>query len=176
MEFMNEPVSIDNIPRVEDVSLKPIEKKYLSVLRLEWLTVTIICFAGATGLIWSIRKLQQPLIIEITAAVLVLFSALYFIIQERSFQFKAYAIRERDIVYRKGWIIRSVSVCPFNRVQHSAVTAGPYERKYGLATIVLYTAGTSDADLRVRGLREEEAHSLKEWITKKISNEEQPGV
>ncbi len=87
---------------------------------------------------------------------------------------KAYAIREKDVIYRSGWIIQSTHTCPFNRIQHSAVTIGPFEKRFGLASLVLYTAGSNEADLRIRGLQEATAWTLKNGSPKKIADE--PGT
>ncbi|WP_350340360.1 PH domain-containing protein [Paraflavitalea speifideaquila] len=58
----------------------------------------------------------------------VLITAAWYWLQEKAFSNKAYAIREKDVIYRSGWIIQSTHTCPFNRIQHSAVTIGPFEK------------------------------------------------
>jgi membrane protein YdbS with pleckstrin-like domain len=37
-------------------------------------------------------------------------------------------------------------------VQHSDVSQGPLERRYGLGTLVVYTAGTSHSKVNLSGL------------------------
>lgn len=83
----------------------------------------------------------------------------------------AYAVREKDILFRSGWIVRKIRTCPFNRIQHSSISSGPLERRYGLSTLILYTAGTDDSDVRIAGLPGTEAVTLKEWINKKVTDE-----
>jgi membrane protein YdbS with pleckstrin-like domain len=91
-----------------------------------------------------------------------------------SFKRKAYAIREKDVLYRTGFIIRTLHVCPFNRIQHCSVHAGPIERQYGLASISLFTSGSEGSDLRIPGLTEGTAANIREFIMQKIRTDEQP--
>ena len=52
----------------------------------------------------------------------------------------------------RGLIFRSDTVVPFGRVQHIDVHQGPIERAYGLATLVLHTAGNHNASVSLPGL------------------------
>lgn len=174
MDFLNNQLPIDSLPRVENTNLVPIESAYRKVLRWEWAISIMVLALIATALINFMPSLQHSVQITLTLLAWVLLAGGWFFIQEKSFSVKAYAIRERDVIYRSGWIIQHTHTCPFNRIQHSAVTIGPLEKQFGLASLVLYTAGSNEADLRIRGLKEATAWDLKEWITQKIANE--PGA
>ena len=78
-------------------------------------------------------------------------------------------VREHDVVYQKGWLLRTLKVCPFNRIQNCTVQTGPLERRWGLASLTLYTAGTGGADLRIPGLTHEEATTLQQAILTRIN-------
>lgn len=174
MHFLNDPVNVDLLPKMEDTELKPINRSYLTVLRIELFITSFIVAVIAAGCLYFISNLHKPVwILGIPSAWLVLMVGQY-IVQQRSFAITAYAVRDKDIIYRSGWIFRSVHICPFNRIQHSSVDAGPIERKFKLATLVLYTAGANDSDLRIHGLHLEQALTLKEWINKKVTDEEIP--
>lgn len=174
MELMNDQVHIENLPRVENVALMPIEPSYLKVLRWEWLILSVLLGVVVAVLLYFIKPLHQVKWISMLIGAWVLITTAWYWLQGKSFSTKAYAIREKDVIYRNGWIIQSTHTCPFNRIQHSAVTIGPLENRFGLASLVLYTAGSNEADLRIRGLQEATAWTLKEWITKKIADE--PGT
>ncbi len=176
MELLNDQVHIENLPRVENASLTPIEPSYRKVLRWEWLILSTILGIVIAILLYFVKPLQQMPRASLLIGGWVLVVAGWYWLQEKSFTTKAYAIREKDVIYRSGWIIQSTHTCPFNRIQHSAVTIGPLEKQYGLASLVLYTAGSSEADLRIRGLQETAAWTLKEWITKKIADEHEPAT
>lgn len=171
MEFINNPVQPDTLPRAAEAALQPINPLYGKVLR--WglvITMTILLLLLAV-LIYFIPTLQQMRWLAVAGGGWLLLGVIWFLLQEMSFRNKAFAVRDRDIIYRTGWIIQHTHTCPFNRVQHCTVSAGPLERKYGLATLGLYTAASDNADLEIPGLEASEAWALKEWITKKITDE-----
>lgn len=85
------------------------------------------------------------------------------------FKRRSYALREKDITYRKGWLFYSTTTIPFNRIQHSEVSQGPVEQNYHLSTLKIYTAGGSSSDLSIPGLEDDEAQRLRDFISKKVS-------
>lgn len=46
-----------------------------------------------------------------------------------------YAERAEDLPVRRGVMFRRTSVIPYGRMQYVEVTAGPFERGFGLATV-----------------------------------------
>jgi membrane protein YdbS with pleckstrin-like domain len=176
MEFINDPVGIAVLPKAEEVVFTPIEKEYLTVIRIEWAISSAVLLIIAIILIFSIEPLQQPIWVTMITVTWLVITIGYLVLQAKSFKQKAYALRDKDVIYKSGWIIQRIRTCPFNRIQHSSVSTGVFERKYGLATLILYTAGTDDADIRIPGLKEIQAYTMKEWITQKIVHEKQPGT
>ena len=43
-------------------------------------------------------------------------------------------------------------VVPRSRIQHTDVSQGPLERRHGLGTLVVYTAGTQHSEVKLHGL------------------------
>lgn len=175
MDFLNEPFDVESLPRAEEIKLIPIEKSYLTVLRIVWSLFSFILLVISLIIIISVPALHNFLWISFIVSIWLLITVVYFFIQKKSFQQKAYALREKDLLYRTGWLVQRLEGCPFNRIQHSSVNTGFLERKFGLASLVLFTAGTDAADLHIPGLKEADAYAMKEWITQKIIHEEQPG-
>jgi uncharacterized protein len=64
----------------------------------------------------------------------------------------SYKVEGRGIEIRRGVVWRKVINVPRSRVQHTDVSQGPLERGHGLATLVLYTAGTGYARVDLHGL------------------------
>lgn len=89
----------------------------------------------------------------------------------KEFPKRAYALRQRDITYRKGWIFHSITSVPFNRIQHTEINQGPLDRAFNLASLSIYTAGGSASDLAIPGLPYEEARRLREFIGKKSAED-----
>jgi len=75
-----------------------------------------------------------------------------------------YGLRPRDLFLSWGVIWRVRRSVPRSRIQHVDVQSGPVERAFGLATLVVYTAGTGDADAHVPGLPAAEAEALRETL------------
>ena len=50
---------------------------------------------------------------------------------------------------------------PIARLQHLDVQQGPLDRRWGMATLSLHTAGTHDHVLRIKGLPLDQAHALR---------------
>ncbi|MBX3276642.1 MAG: PH domain-containing protein [Acidobacteria bacterium] len=76
----------------------------------------------------------------------------------------AYRIDGRVLETRSGVWFRLVRLLPLNRLQHVDLQRGPLERMFGLASLVLYTAGTSSASITVPGLDHEEAARLRDHL------------
>jgi membrane protein YdbS with pleckstrin-like domain len=76
----------------------------------------------------------------------------------------AYAERDEDLVVRRGVMFRRLSVIPYGRMQFVDVTAGPFERSYGLATVRMHTAAAA-SDARIPGLAAEEAGRIRDKLT-----------
>ena len=68
---------------------------------------------------------------------------------------KKYALRERDISYKSGLLIKKITTVPFSRIQHVEIDEKPISRLFGLASLSVYTAGDSSDDLVVKGLKKE---------------------
>jgi uncharacterized protein len=76
----------------------------------------------------------------------------------------SYAEREDDLLVRRGVMFRRMSVIPYGRMQYVEVTAGPFERAFGLATVQMHTAAAA-SDARIPGLPADEAGRLRDQLT-----------
>lgn len=75
-----------------------------------------------------------------------------------------YAERADDLLVRRGVMFRRMSVVPYGRMQYVEVTAGPFERAFGLATVQMHTAAAA-SDARIPGLPALEAARLRDQLT-----------
>jgi hypothetical protein len=74
-----------------------------------------------------------------------------------------YAERDDDLLIRRGVLISKLSVVPYGRMQYVDVTAGPFERAFGLATVRMHTAAAA-SDARIPGLLAPEAARLRDAL------------
>ncbi|MFB6300650.1 MAG: PH domain-containing protein [Halobacteriales archaeon] len=75
-----------------------------------------------------------------------------------------YEIREDAVYLERGVLTEVRTVVPFVRIQHVDSRRGPLERLTGLASTVVYTAGSRGADVRIPGLSPSNAQDLRERL------------
>ncbi len=81
-----------------------------------------------------------------------------------AFRYTRWRLDEDGLRLRRGrWWRREVLV-PRARVQHLDIERGPIERRYGLATLVVHTAGTHHGALRQAGFAEDDAMRLRDAL------------
>jgi membrane protein YdbS with pleckstrin-like domain len=76
-----------------------------------------------------------------------------------------YRVDERGLEIRRGVVWRAVTNVPRSRVQHTDVAQGPLDRRYGLGTLVVHTAGTDHAKVMLEGLDHGVALAIREQLT-----------
>ncbi len=82
---------------------------------------------------------------------------------ERRWRAWGYAERADDLLVRRGVLVRRTSVVPYGRMQYVDVTAGPLDRRLGLAKVVLHTAAAA-SDAAIPGLPLAEAERLRDRL------------
>lgn len=70
----------------------------------------------------------------------------------------------RGLQVRRGLVWRSEVLVPRSRVQHLDLERGPIERRHGLATLVVHTAGTRLYALRQSGFLDADAVALRDAL------------
>lgn len=76
----------------------------------------------------------------------------------------SYRLDELGIEIRRGVLWRTIVNIPRSRIQHTDVSQGPLERRYGLGTLVVYTAGTDYARVSLSGLHHVTALHIREHL------------
>jgi uncharacterized protein len=80
-------------------------------------------------------------------------------------RFLGWRMNEMGLEIRKGvWWQHRITV-PRDRVQHTDVEQGPVMRRYGLAKLILHTAGTHAPTIELPGLKMAVAQELKSQLT-----------
>ncbi|SFR45365.1 PH domain-containing protein [Halogeometricum limi] len=75
-----------------------------------------------------------------------------------------YEVRDDSLYLERGVFTQVRTVVPFVRIQHVDSSRGPLERVVGLASTVVYTAGSRGADVAVPGLAGDGADELRERL------------
>jgi membrane protein YdbS with pleckstrin-like domain len=95
------------------------------------------------------------------AAVIAVLGVVFAVLRYRVW---GYEVRDDSLYLVRGVLTRRVSSVPFVRVQHVDTRRGPLERFVGLASVVVYTAGSRGADITVPGLTPDRATELRERL------------
>jgi membrane protein YdbS with pleckstrin-like domain len=82
----------------------------------------------------------------------------------RHYQHTSYRVDDQGIEIRRGVLWRVVINVPRSRVQHIDVSQGPLGRRYGLGTLIVYTAGTDHAKVAFAGLEYGRALRIREHL------------
>jgi len=171
MNFINDPVSIQELPTIDDISFDPLEKEYLKVSKISFYISGLIALIVIATAFYFIRKIQSPVIIFSAAVTFILLTVSGWISMNLGFKLSGYALRHKDILYKRGWFVRKTRIVPLSRIQHVSVQSGPIERKFGLASISIYTAGSEAADFTIRGISGQTAQQIKDWVSTKLNEE-----
>ncbi len=172
MEFINEQIDVEGLPDYAKVQTEKLAKDYLKVILIVRGLVSFLFIAGI--IVAAILMKDIPIMLRwISTSIVILIFVWYFAMSRRTYYSRSYAVRQKDILYKKGLLFRSTTVIPFNRIQHLEVVSGPVDRFYDLASLKIYTAGGVQSDLSIPGLINSDASRLKSFILSKTAHDEE---
>lgn len=171
--FHNIQIDIDQLPKQAHIDFSPLERNYMFV---HLITVLLFWSLAFLLVIFSpiIFEFELPGILKTTLPIaIVILAIVSFVLSYFGFRKKGYAIRDKDILYKRGLVWRSVTTIPFSRVQHCEVKEGPIERIFGLSSLHIYTAGGSSSDIDIPGLLPSRAQDVKSFVLQKLIKDEE---
>ena len=160
--FSNQQIDLSQLPEADQLDMIPLEKDYKLVRYISAGIWALVIFVVA----WLVALIQPRFhpygfigagLFSLLAIWIVVYNGI-------SYRYMGYAVREKDISYKSGWLWKSMVTVPFNRVQHCDVRQGLIERQFGLSKLTIYTAGGQSTDLMIPGLLPETAERLKAYI------------
>ncbi|RFC55066.1 PH domain-containing protein [Brumimicrobium aurantiacum] len=164
LDFENNTLNIEDLPKFEEVEKSPVSIRYLKVLRLLYLIFLFVFLGGLTALFF-IPKFPIVLFLIIASVVVTIFGILILEV-EKGFPKRKFALREKDILFQKGFIIFRETIVPYKRIQHVEVKQGLLFKAFNIVIIKVFTAGSSSGDLSLFGLDPEDADKMKAQILK----------
>lgn len=148
--------------------MTPLHPNQLWVFRIRGAIAAIVVVAAAWALDAGLLRetALRPGLVPAAAGLLGLAAIL--LLPGRRYRAWGYREEEDELHVRSGLFTRVRTVVPFGRVQHIDVAHGPIERRFGLATLILHTAGTRGAAVPLPGLLHADAEAMRDRIRVKI--------
>jgi hypothetical protein len=148
--------------------MSPLHPRQLILLRIRAATIAsallaLLVFADSVPL----RETPVPFGLLSGAAALLL-GTWAILVPKRRYLSWGYEVAEDELHIRHGLWTRARTMVPFGRVQHIDVTQGPLERRFGVGTLILHTAGTRSSAVSLPGLGHGEAERMRDLIRSKI--------
>lgn len=140
------------------------------------LMFTAVLFLGAAiwiAFYWSFHGIDLFWQILVAAAAVVVGTSFCFSIfwPCRTFRHTRWGLDESGLEIHKGVLWRHRIVVPMSRVQHADVSQGPLQRSFGLGTLTVHTAGTSNASVDLAGLDHAVALRMRDQIVRTRSDQ-----
>jgi membrane protein YdbS with pleckstrin-like domain len=155
---------------IPDGARHQLDPRFIRLERVVGLLATAtLSLAGvvALALVAVFASLQVVWLAVLVAAWLVATIALAWLAYrwpQLAFRHAAYSVDSDVLEIRGGVLWRHLRKVPSSRVQHTDVAQSPLERRYGLATLVIHTAGTEHARVTLGGLAHQTALDIREHL------------
>ncbi len=166
--FSNNSVNMNSLPQYEHVAFESVSKKYLVKTNLQILIFMLVVFG-----IWSALFFYDanPYSMWLALFAIILFFAFRFWNNYMLQKNYGYALREKDMLYRRGFMVSSTTVVPFNRIQHVSISRDVLDKFLNIASVQVFTAGGSGSDISIPGLNPQLAVQLKDALAVKLSDD-----
>ncbi|MBA3638624.1 MAG: PH domain-containing protein [Acidobacteriota bacterium] len=89
----------------------------------------------------------------------------------RSYEATSYVVDQVGVEIWRGVHWRAIIAVPRSRVQHIDVLQGPLRRRFGLAALVIFTAGTEHSTVRLDNLEHQVALDLRDQLLPQASDD-----
>ena len=131
-----------------------------------WAIVFVfVLFLGIVARLADQLAIDTPFILPVAVLVLGGLAMLHLVWPFISYRHWGYALRRTDVLIRSGVIWKRLTAIPFSRIQHVDSNAGPMERSFGVANLVIHTAGSQMGTIGVPGIPAEHAEALRDYLS-----------
>jgi membrane protein YdbS with pleckstrin-like domain len=164
------PASRDTAFEVTDGRYHRLDPRWITATRLTGaIWVAILALVTGVGLFVILLAGDAPAAVKILLVIVWfalggLFAVWTLVWPPIRYRYAAYRVSRDGIEIRGGVLWRSVVSVPRSRVQHTDVNQGPLARSFGLATLILHTAGTEHAAVPLSGLPRDRAYAVRDHL------------
>jgi len=129
-------------------------------VRLLWIGNSLVTAVFFGGLVGAASVLLLDWAAWPGAAAFVLLAVLGVVFAVLRYRIWTYEVRPEAVYIERGVLTRIRTIVPHVRIQHVDTQRGPLERTLGLSRVVIYTAGSRQADVSIPGLHPDQATRL----------------
>jgi uncharacterized protein len=164
-----ETASQDPAP-IADGVVYSLDPRYVDLEKqVGWIASAVVAFLALLGTTVLLLVSSPPLwagTLTVVAAFAVLVALTVFWQKWPAIECRYYFYRvdAEGLEIRRGVYFRAVTTVPRSRVQHTDVSQGPLQRRHGLATLTVHTAGTDNAQVNLPGLTHERALRIRDHL------------
>ncbi len=167
MSFSNKQLDLESLPRFEDVAYQRTSARYPGVALGTSLALLLPAYVAMVAALVFIAPLRAaafgtPLGLLAVVAICVPIFVPWFAYKSASVI--RFAVRERDVIVKKGIFWNKETIQPIKRIQHVEQAQGPVDKRFGLHKLKLYSAGTGHMSFEIPGLEEATAERIKAFI------------
>ena len=101
--------------------------------------MVLFALAAAAILVW-LDRVPLALALAFGVAVLAVAALVVWTVPELLWRHWRYEIGDTEVDLQHGWLTVTRTLIPLTRVQHVDTRRGPLQRRFGLASVVLFTA------------------------------------
>ena len=158
------------LPPIADGTTRPLDPRYVDLQRQTgWITAGVLAVIAVPVslvliLVLGVSFWAVPLVVAAVFGSVGLLTWWLIAWPPVSYRYISYRVDADGLEIRSGVYFRSVTTVPKSRVQHTDVSQGPLQRKYGLATLTVHTAGTENAQVPLPGLPHEVALRIRDHL------------
>ena len=163
----NEQLYDHCLPDIHEIAMQPLAAKYAAInLRLCMGSILVVLLVLIVGIFQPWFKWSEKLfdIFIFCSIVLLCLEIIFTLYRKLADPKKSYALREHDLSFQSGLIFRKKVTQPICRIQHIELKQGPIERKVGLATLQVFSAGGALHTFEIPGLALANAQKLRQFI------------
>lgn len=155
---------------MRDPDLTQLDPRYKTVMRIEG-ALTLLPFLVGALVLGLVKAFPAPWTWLPMAIPAILALVLILLLPLKRYAARGYDMAADRLRVVKGVLFHADTVVPFSRVQHLDVEQGPLERAFGIARLILHTAGTHNSSVTLPGLAYEDAVAMREEIRAHVKRE-----
>ena len=153
-----------------DYQPQPLAPAFVTIERVAgWIFTAILLCAGFVGLVivafsFGLTSLVTGVCFLVYMLIAIPLIWATQVLPKKAYDHASWYLSPSGLEIRRGIWWRSQISVPLARVQHTDVHQGPLMRKYGLAKLIVHTAGTENSTIELNGLSFATAQRLRDAL------------